>query len=269
MIKYFPKYLDSGLNIVTNYSLNDLEDDYIKYCKEYFVKFDYFDETDRIFERRDIFDAYQFLQYYLNKYEEYRLNSPILNNLMHSYQKLLLSISTYRYKGAPTESYSYRKNKTNNQLLFDLSLFWEFVNYVLLETDEFLTNPDSKSGEFNNELITKLETLTKKMDECANNLLRARKKRRLARNEVCACAVQFLRDLKNICIALTYNSFSYTKDDASFVMENKIHLIFYNDCLSNIISGPYYYCYLNNDEKDEITKQNIKRKKLEKNKSEC
>ena len=291
-IKYFPGFLGKELNVTTGYKIEDLENEYLQCCVKYFTIY----STNSANERFFIQMAYEYIKTILTEHNKFEVNSSLANNILNSYNKLVSTMSAYRFCPNWKDSYGALQNDTNKKILFEISLFQPVLISVLKNIDNYIgtISAPGKIDEFYCDLISKLEELKNSLDssyeELSNaqqeyhatwdanyrrergmnfrtksELGEAKKEWRLSRNDACHSILNFFRELENINIALYYGTFKYDEQNYGIDDETLEVSESYNNGVKNIVKSPNYFCYLNETEKKEIAQQKILRKLQSKN----
>lgn len=284
-VKYFPCFFGNDLNVTTKYDINELEKQYLRYCKKYSTIY----STNSADERFYIQMAYEYMKNILKEQTKFEVNSHITKSILQSYKSLISTMSTYSFNPHWANSYGALQNETNKKILLEISLFHPFFTGVLKNIDNYLekVSEPGKIDVFYCELIKNLENLNDRLDNKNSELLNAqyeyhntwneakrgyrggstdsdlgftKKNWRLARNNACHCILNFFKELEGInkalyCEAFKRNEENYAiPDDTTAISET------YNNGIANIVKSPNYFCYLNEKEKEELTQQKILKK---------
>jgi len=288
-LKYFPTFFRKDLCVSSHLGLPDLETQYLNYCVKYFTNYSY----QGCSERFDIQTAYEYLKTILTNQQNIKINSKISNKVLDSYKSLIWTISNYHFIPHRKGSYGDKQNETNQRLLFEISLLTPVLYSISKNIDLYLENiSESEIDGFYCTLIYKLNNMTKSLNNSNNDLKRyqqkyydtwnlvnrpgyhqqpssytdlgyAKKEWRLSRNKAVRKILEFYKELESINIALYYGTFEYSDknyglDQATIEISQN-----YNNGINNIINGPNYFCYLNDEEKEEIAIQKILKKNKE------
>jgi hypothetical protein len=281
--KYFKDFFQEDLSVSKNCNLKKLRGYYIKYCKEYFTKFGTINDN----IREDIIKAYTYMESEINTNKKLETKSNICNRVRSSYDELLKLIANYSFKSRWLNSYGDTQNKANKAIILDISLLRPILENTLYNIDQILNESDN--DDFKTELIVRLEreennlkqqtrNLKLAMNEyhdtwdflngraaigyaCtwlkASDLGEAKKDWRKKKNEACHEVLKFYENielLNRYALIGTFDKVPNYTLDLTILLELG---------LENIKNSPYYYSYLNNEEKNTIEETN-KVKKLKK-----
>lgn len=282
-LRYFDYFFDYSFNVTTRYSLENLENKYMDYCKSYFVRFSPQADT----ERREIQIGYEYVKTFLTNQATFETNSHIVKCVLEWYGNLLKSMASYSFLPMRSNTYGFHQNETNERILLELNLFQPFLNEVLDNINKYLetvVKPDD-IDEFYCELIGKLKRMIYKLKtsrdkldvaqhnyhatwssiasklyyhpisdlrECTNNW-------RLARNNSCHSVLGFFEGLADINLALSCGTFRYAEEGYADSVDTSVNEK-YDEAISCIVGSPNYFCYLTPDEKREIAHQKVLRR---------
>lgn len=281
-IKYFCDFFETDFSISNRKNFQDLREKYLKYCEEYFTKFKQEDDNNRI----NIKKAYDYMKNILvNRDKTYQSKSEITKQVLSTYDNLMEAIAGYSFCPRRYNSVGDNQNKTNERVLFEISLLKPMLNMVLENIDahfEKITDV-TKINYFDNQLMLKLEALIEELNETyqelnsamltyrdtwdrANgrsygrfrsyathsDLGEAKKEWKTAKNNACYTILEFYREMKAINMSLPTEEMVHTIEGANTLF----------DCgMKNIVSGPNYYCYLSEEERKSIIEENMARKR--------
>lgn len=211
----------------------------------------------------------------------YKFQSEICRHLMISYDELINEIADYNFNFHWTTSYGAKQNRTNKQILLELSLLKPVLQRVLENIDFHFNKVKNVSiMTYENQLKEELEKLIKLIEDTSKELLEAKinyhetwllaKKRlwttasdlgkaklnwKLARNNACQVILTFYEEIIKINNALQTEEMIHTLDSV---------IGLYNSGIKNIIMGPNYYSYLSMEDRKKLTEKNIARKRKKK-----
>lgn len=213
------------------------------------------------------------------KSETYKFKTSICQEMMHSYNALINEIADYKFNFHRETLYGAKQNATNKQILLELSLLKPVLQAVLENIDFYF------SEIHDNQLINELEKLINLLEITFDKLAEAKEKYyktwwsakkhlyyqedwatdrdlgkaklnwKLARNNACHIILKFYEEINKINLTLQSD------------IVHTIHEVdvLYNNALQNIIKGPNYYTYLSPEERKNMDKENIARKRTLKN----
>lgn len=289
-IKFFPNYFGKDLQVNTRPEnsglegeLQELRRQYSKYCTENFTN----GSNESSNEKLSIDIAYEYLEFFLtitNQDKFYAHQRILHRRFLDRYQHLIWSITQYHFMAQSDNSYGAKQNKTNEKLLYDISLLEPVLTATLDNISKYFKNITKleEIDEFYCILINKIFKLSnmllkapsqfyndqERYHELWNYIARSRTyspkiarrwdlgdvKRfwRLERNKLVRTALEFYKELENINIALYYGTFEYSEMNYGLDQATLEVSQIYNNGIKNIINGPHYFCYLNEEEKQEI-----------------
>lgn len=281
-IKFFPGFFRKDLCVSSCFGLSDLENQYLKYCVEYFTNYSVKGCNERFF----IKTAYDYLKMILTNQEKFKINSKISSKILDSYESLISTISNYHFIPHRKGSYGDKQNETNKKILFDISLLTPVLYSVLKNIDLYLENilEPEKVDDFYCMLIYRLNSMIKSLNTINNDLKKsqqryyntwnlvnrpgydqqpssytnlgyAKKEWRLTRNKAVRTILDFYDELESLNIALYYGTFQFHKENYGLDQATLEISQNYNNGIKNIINGPNYFCYLDSEEKQEIAIQ--------------
>lgn len=281
-IEYFPNFFGENLIVTTDHNIDDLEREYLEYCKKYFNIF----ERDTNNERYQILQAYEYIKTHLKEHTKFQANSELSKKILQSYDELISTMGSYKFSTYDDTSYGAVQNNTNKNILLEISLFQPFFESVLKNIDDyFATIPEAEQiDEFYCGLVSKLEELKNLLDHSekklksaqeeyhtawngknapyyyrrdynipsytASELGEAKKEWRLKRNEACYSILKFFKGLENINKTLYCNVAEFREKDNELEISN-----LYNGAVTNIVKGPNYFCYLDEGYKRKVAEQ--------------
>ena len=290
-LELFPECYSRSLRVSTYYA-----DDSLDRLKEYIIE--YFENgifnpklvgfnADRV---SDIINAYDLVKKEYYQEEKFNLKNTTVKKLFNAYNDLITNIGTYRFNRHRYGSYGDRQNKSNREILLDISMLYPVLLETLEKADVYINENSDAFRLFVAQLLEKIETWTNILKETDTNLdiakanyhntwsfynrsyyLRERfrpelslgeykKEWKLKRNEACHTIYEFYQDIMMINKAIGYESIDV--DESSYSLEVSETEALYNYAMENIVTGPNYYCYLNEDEKEEDMDVNILKKML-------
>ena len=287
-VKYFPEFFTKDLNISSKYNLEDLKLKYLEYCERYFTNPSNYNADDRVM----VIGAYDYMKKIMKIQKEFSLQNDVSKKVLNTYEKLILTVSHYSFIIHWENSYGQKQNKTNKQILLEISMFKPAIIKTLENVDKYLKKIDKpeKIDSFYIDLIGKLESLVDELVVCNERLLQAqnnyhvtwdstmrpeyneyptsyhelgerKKEWRQMRNKTLHSILSFYEEINNINHKVCHkiaelNDSKYNEENTDDVDQ------LYNYTMRKIVSSPNYYCYLNNEERENFTKQN-KIKKLQ------
>ena len=286
-IKYFPSFFGSDYILLNDKSLKELDERYLEYCKKYFTKFSMDDNYDRVMIKK----AYDYISYMLIASKHtYKLKSEITKTLLDDYDNLVNTISKYRFNAVGEGSYGDNQNKTNKNIIFEISLLRPYLIKILTDLDRYFENiADVNSISYNdNQLMERLEKLEKKLIEVNETLIMTGKhyhrtwnstnrrkwyggkatesdlgkskiEWKKAKNYACRVVLDFYREIDNLYTNSILDGTIINSIDEAYEYQKQ-----YQKATSKIVSGPNYYSYLSDQQKTELTAENTLRKKLRK-----
>ena len=245
-------------------------------------------------DRRDKeVDGYYLLKKELKKEVKcYESQSEVTRPLLISYNHLINTINVYGFYERTSKSYGGRQNTANKAVLLQLSTL---KPVLLMISDNVNNHFDNHLGEtkINDENILKekLEDLKNNLDIATNTTEKAGSKYfgywhylrgenmyymsnyfarsisiydlgkagvdwKKERNNACHTILELYKELYKINSTLNQQTVIYSKEK---IKEE------YTKAIKNIINSPYYFCYLNDEEKKEMKtgKQLVKNKEKE------
>lgn len=286
----FKYFRDFYLDVSGRYSKEELDEAYHNYCIKYFNMFG--EEYDK--ERKEIWDTYLYLVNMKGKNS--CISSYNCYEFLSAYHMLIDSLDNYGFEVRDDATYGYgaNQNAVNDDILFDISLLNDFIVLVVKRVDSFITNAsiDNREDEFYNQLVEKMESLKEKLvftEDILNGaevsyhetwtacnrprissigyctkkeLGDAKKFWRLMRNNACHEILEVCRELADINIALSYQTFDYKNMSANVGVDYDTASLgeLYNCGIKNIINGPYYFSYLDEEQKVEIAEEKVLKK---------
>lgn len=240
------------------------------------------DDFDKIMIKK----AYDYMKNMLETSgKTYQTKSEITKQILTAYEKLIATITEYGFNKRWKNSYGDNQNRTNKQILSEISLLKPMLIMVLKNIDLHFNeiNDITEISFFDNQLREKLEKLIEQLNcasqrlvnsetdyhviwestyrnkywnklgpATASDLGKAKLKWKSSRNNACHTILDFYREIKEINISLQSKNMTYTIDEANEL---------YNYGIENIKRGPNYYSYLNEEERKNLTEQNILRKR--------
>jgi len=285
--KYFPNYFRNLTGeFIIRYNKEDFQREYQKYLVKYFN-----DEID-VEERNNIKLGYDYLDDIYSKdinISNKRKTVGTIYRLWYEYTGLEKQIAAYRYTARWDDSKGAIQNSVNLQILEQLSLFNPII-YDICTTICKNTKEDKLSKKIKQELENKLDKLALDLNEARNklyyyegcyhedwdhcarpvyytkkatpkDLAQSMNEWRKSRNEACFTMLEFVRKLIEINIAVYYNTFDYQNEQYG-LDEHLIQKInYYNECMKYIRHSKNYFCYLDEDEKQEIAIEKILKRK--------
>lgn len=284
-IKYFPDFFMDNYSILIDKTLEELREEYLNYCEKYFTCNNPKDIADKI----NIKKAYDYIRGMLeNMKKTYDGKEKIIQDLLISYEALIITIADYRFNAKWKKSYGFNQNQANRKILFEISLLKPMITMMLENIDMYFKTiySISKISEFDNQLRKTLEGLKEQLDASLREIIAAKSnyqgiwnsvKRRefyrvqgctnadlgdaklewkIVKNNGCHTILEFCRQMLEINIALPEENMIYSIEEIKKA---------YQDGIANIEKGPNYYSYLSEEERTEITRQNVLRKQARKN----
>lgn len=277
-VKYFPNFYGNDFTILRNKNLKDLREEYLKYCEKYFVRIGLDDDNEKI----NIKKAYDYMKNILeNRAITYQSKSKITNQILNAYENLMNGISNYSFCPRKTNSYGANQNRTNKQIIMEISLLRPVLTVVLENIDGHFEKIEdvTQISCFDNQLVKKLEELIKELNEAeeyltasennyhnkwdlANgrhygrhttkyNLGKSKKAWKSARNDACSTILYFYREMQEINMSLQTENMTSEMEEINAL---------YSYGLENIINGPNYYCYLDSEERKSIIEEKVLKK---------
>ena len=267
-IKWFSECFNNNLTISSS-AKETLEKEYLKYCKSYLDKFGFrYDD-----ERREILRGYIYITQEIDNAKFNQVESDISKNVLLCYDKLTEEISKYHFTARGEDSYGAIQNRTNMQILFDISLLRPVLVMILQSIDKMPNNNIKRDIELKlqiliNDLTNKYLDLKKAQLNYHNDWYNAKKvcehfavsdrelgyskkKWKKERNSACNLIINFYYELFKIGISISDERFINIKSEFSSLFKYGI---------DNIVNGPNYYCFLNDEERKELSKSGLSRK---------
>lgn len=285
------KYFPNNFSILTGefilrYTKEDLQREYQKYLIKYFN-----DELD-VENRNNIKLGYDYLDDVYSKdinISDKEKTAGIIYRLWYEYTGLEKQIAGYRYTARWDDSKGAIQNSVNLQILEQLSLFNPII-YDTCTTISKKIKENKLSNEQKKELENKLDKLALDLNDARNilyynkgcyhedwahcvrptyftkratlkDLAQSMHEWRKSRNEACFTMLEFVRKLIEIDIAVYYNTFDYQNEQYG-LDEHLIQKInYFNECMKYIRHSKNYFCYLDEDEKQELAIQKTLKRK--------
>jgi hypothetical protein len=287
-IKYFPEFFGSDYILLNGISLEELNEKYLEYCKNPSSNISTSDEYDKVMIKK----AYDYLCYMLiaNKYA-IQLKSNVTKSLLKKYDNLVNLIAAYRFNAKCDGTYGDNQNKANQHILFEISLLRPYLIGALEDIDSYIENDSNIDifRSFDEQLINRLENLGNQLintyetlNSASSNyhsrwnstyrslyyggyatesdLGKAKTDWKKQKNYAVHIILNFYKEINTIVNQLAWDDKIYIVDSKAYEYEE-----LYENGISNIESGPYYYSYLSDEEKQELIAQNVLKKKLRKN----
>lgn len=274
-IEYFPDFFEKDYNLKSYKTLDDLVNEFDK---------------NKVFNKDIGIDlGYNYLKCAL-KENEYQPNTKITNDLLGNYERLTESIADYTFNPNWKNSCGDKQNRTNKQILFDISLLKPMLMNVLEIIDKYLEKPKNNLSELQYEICfeRQLEYLCRSLSYAYYELKRAEAKyhrtwHSIARrdyfcegltnsdlgeaklnwkkrkNEACHTILNFHKSMQEI------NRILYSNHLNGFLNFEQVNDL-YNCGIDNIVNGPNYYSYLSDEERKNLDEYNKKGKTMVKNK---
>lgn len=274
-MKYFPSFFGSDFCILREKTLVELRKEFLDYCESFFLRNIEEDYT----KKMQIKEAYDYMRNMLEKrVRTYETKSEIARKVLESYEGLIATLANYRFKAHRETSYGANQNRTNQQILFEISLLKPMLVKVLDNINLHFTKIEdvTKVSSFDNELREKIEGLIEELEDAHRELEitethyhktwalaqiggesdsylgETKLEWKLARNNACRAILDFYREINAINMSLQPEYMVYPLEETA---------VLYSEGVGNIMSGPNYYSYLSKETRDNLTKQNILRKR--------
>lgn len=276
-MKYFFDFFETDLNFSKEKTLNDLEEKYLEYCKEYFTKFD----SQSILIRKKIQASYKYIKRILNEQTKVEMNKEITKQLVSSYEELIASLSQYHFLAHFQNSYGAMQNKINKDILLEISLLKPIFTKILENIDAFFSNTTEidlfyvQIVEEIKNLILRLKDAKETFEEAGKiyhhtwnttmrpewssqdewtsckELGKEKKHWRLQRNKVCYTVLYVYRELENLNKEIYYSRFDPEHETSEY--QNSLYIQkLYMEGMAYIRKSPNYYCYLSHEEKNAL-----------------
>ena len=291
-LELFPECYSRSLNVSTSYVNNSLER-LKKYIIEYFEndefnpKFVDFD-VDKAVAIRDAYDLVK-NEYY--REENLNFENAAVDKLFNTYNDLISSISDYRFNAHRKGSYGGNQNRSNKEILLEISMLYPVLLDTLEKTDGYIIDNSDAFRLFVSELFDKIDFWTNALKIANKNLCIAKfnyqetwnsvnkryyyggsstnldlgiskKEWKLKRNEACHTIYEFYQDIMMINKAIDCEKFDI--DESSYSIKVSEIEELYNCAMENIVTGPNYYCYLSGLEREEDRNVNVLKKAITK-----
>lgn len=291
-VELFPECYSRSLNVSTSYVNNSLER-LKKYIIEYFEN-DVFNpklvdfDVDKAVAIREAYDLVK-KEYY--REENLNFENVAIDKLFNTYNDLISSISDYRFNAHRKNSYGGNQNRSNKEILLEISMLYPVLLDTLEKADRYIVNNSDAFRLFVSELFDKIEFWTNEIKIANNNLGTAKfnyhenwnsvnkryyyggsstnfdlglskKEWKIKRNEACHTIYEFYQDIMMINKAIDYEKFD--TDESSYSMKVSEIEELYNYAMENIATGPNYYCYLASEERVEDRNANVLKKAIRK-----
>ena len=257
--KFFPDYIRPDFTIVSAKTVEELEKDHRIYSEYFKEKFgDFLEEKISPLAR-----ARSFLLSEKEREKETSFTHLDIQELFNTYERLLFSIGQYEFTPRHRESSGESQNKTNQNMLLELSMFRSFVIGVLKKLDKSIPTDESEDfNDFNWGLLNYVEDFTTRLDLAENSLYekeelyhetwrqakqpslfeakaslddlgKARREWRKEKNNACHELLMFFKALSIM------NSMLNQEENLDDELDKRFH-----DAIENIKKGPNYYSYL-------------------------
>lgn len=291
-VELFPECYSRSLNVSTSYVNNSLER-LKKYIIEYFEN-DVFNpklvdfDVDKAVAIREAYDLVK-KEYY--REENLNFENVAIDKLFNTYNDLISSISDYRFNAHRKNSYGGNQNRSNKEILLEISMLYPVLLDTLEKADRYIVNNSDAFRLFVSELFDKIEFWTNEIKIANKNLGIAKfnyyenwnsvnkryyyggsstnfdlglskKEWKIKRNEACHTIYEFYQDIMMINKAIDYEKFD--TDESSYSMKVSEIEELYNYAMENIATGPNYYCYLTSEERVEDRNANVLKKAIRK-----
>ena len=291
-VELFPECYSRSLNVSTSYVNNSLER-LKKYIIEYFEN-DVFNpklvdfDVDKAVAIREAYDLVK-KEYY--REENLNFENVAIDKLFNTYNDLISSISDYRFNAHRKNSYGGNQNRSNKEILLEISMLYPVLLDTLEKADRYIVNNSDAFRLFVSELFDKIEFWTNEIKIANKNLGIAKfnyyenwnsvnkryyyggsstnfdlglskKEWKIKRNEACHTIYEFYQDIMMINKAIDYEKFD--TDESSYSMKVSEIEELYNYAMENIATGPNYYCYLASEERVEDRNANVLKKAIRK-----
>ncbi len=291
-LELFPECYSRSLNVSTSYTNNSLER-LKKYIIEYFEN-DVFNpklvdfDADKAVAIREAYDLVK-KEYY--REENLNFENVAIDKLFDTYNDLISSISDYRFNAHRKNSYGGNQNRSNKEILLEISMLYPVLLDTLEKADRYIVNNSDAFRLFVSELLDKIGFWTNEMKIANNNLGIAKfnyhenwnsvnkryyyggsstsfdlglskKEWKIKRNEACHTIYEFYQDIMMINKAIDCEKFD--TDESRYSMRVSEIEELYNYAMENIATGPNYYCYLTSEERIEDRNANVLKKAIRK-----
>ena len=229
----------------------------------------------------DIKDGYEYMRNLINEKNSFDFKSKQINDFLYSYIRLVSQIRAYNFNYSFDNSKGYHQSKANNNIIIEISLFQDVINNILTNIDN-----NSKYVNKTDELYinSKLANLKDNLDYSYNELLynqgnyhRAWKNIahptlyykgrnytkqelgdyknlwKISKNESCHTILDCIKELNNLNNFLEQEllkSTNYNPECSSYEINE-----LYKNILKQIVKSPNYFCYLNEQEKEDLKNQ--------------
>lgn len=285
-LEYFPEFFNKNLEL-DNCSLTRLKEKYLDYCVTYFEKYN----PESTYERIIIKKAYDYIELHIKQEIAFKTETSPTQHVLHTYESLIDEISNYCFIPRRENSYGGKQNTTNEQVLLELSLFKPVLTKTLTKIDKYLKSVWLQDvNDFYLELIERLELLNSSLTNAKSNLEQARNNYRYswndvnrglglttnstlgeekkiwrkARNNACGTLMDYYREIQEINMALYYGSFNYMNPLSKTDDETREITQLYNYRMYGLRNSPNYFCYIDETEKQELSRQKVLKKEQSK-----
>lgn len=281
-LEFFPEFFNRNLEL-DNCSLVRLKEKYLNYCIEYFEKYG----PESTYERMMIKKAYDYIELSIKQEIAFKTETSPTQDVLHKYEALISEIGNYHFNPRRDTSYGGKQNTTNGQILLELSLFKPILTKTLTKIDKYLKSIWLQDvNEFYLELVERLENLNDGLNDARITLEQARtsyhsswndanrsfglttdyilgeekKIWRKARNSACHTLMDYYREIQEINVALYYGSFNYMNPINKTDLETSEITRLYQYRMNELRNSPNYFCYIGEEEKQELSNQKVLRK---------
>lgn len=289
-LELFPECYSKDLKVSTSFqnSLRILQ----RYITDYFEK-GIFDPTSSEYNDSkisDIRDAYCLVKKEYSREDSISFEYASPFELFKAYNSLISNIGDYHFIARWENSYGSNQNRSNKQILLEISMLYPVLIDILEKIDKYYD--DKGETLFADELedkisywITMFKIANSDLDEAKADYYKVfafynrscypvedfvpelslgqyKKNWKLRRNDACNTIYKFYQDIIKINKAVDCESFDV--DETSYSLEVSEIEQLYNYAMENIATGPNYYCYLDDLEREEDRNANVLKKAIRK-----
>lgn len=265
---YFPNLFNEDLTISSDVNLDEVEKQYLSYCKMYFTSFTEEDNKTKL----KIQDAYKYLRKSLeNKENKHHITTNYTSDFLYAYNDLLEEISKYSFNSKSDTSYGATQNKTNSLMLIEISMLKPVLYKIVENIERYLADKNQPTVA----ITDKLEELTNRLFEMRDYVLDAAydyhcgwiesTSYSTSKYDGLGCLRNAWKKLKNSAFREILVVYKELIDLINYIepennMNNETINIPYKKAINSIVTGPNYYSYLTYEEKVKMDTENKERK---------
>jgi len=290
-VKYFRNLFDNGFHLVgeeprlvmldLNYYYNRYEEDNFNpyYRRTHYKK------SECLRREKEVTRAYNFIKGLINEEERFKLNNENSVKVLNQYYSLCDEIGKYQFVEHDDYTIGAKQNKANEEILYELIPFEEYIKHVLVELDRHLKDHPESADAINEELqkigdrnalkFQELRSARHKyhdtwtgtcrgVDYDRSTLGEVKRDYRKVKNTACKRVLDFVDELHAIDLSIDNHMMREDETIIEYLDRTRkdmdINRKYYHEAIGNINNGPYYYSFLDQDEIKTQSEQNKLRK---------